>query len=852
MLEGSYYNRLDQKIEVSIGVSGINGVIGDDVSGIFFAGDEAVATQSQINDTFDVLVRTSATITLLCQNYIPNFFASNATDISVVIKKDGMCVFAGFVEPQAYSQDYNDELDQVELSCIDAVSAFQYSKYKAIGSKNSYKQVKMEATRMSFQDIIAEIINDISNKLGESLNIHYDNSKSLPSRTAQTLFSDLKISELLFLGDTEDDVWTNEEVMTQMLQYLNLHMMQVGTDLYVFDWKSLKNKHFGGENVTIESHIAVGDDHKLTICETYNQIKLECDVKSIDDVMESPLDSKQLISPYRNKQKYLTEYSSLGEGRTAYDAFGTIVSGGNTDYSDAKVTEWFMQVKNNMHWRFNIAGQDAIATYCSNNTRQHELPNALRQNAGAAIISFGSIEKKSAAGDDSPVSKVDMSDYLIVSVNGNGIDSSDTTYPQPADIKANIPYATYTGNISGGVFSPVDEETVNYIVLSGKIGLNPVLTVSKEFNMISTEGVPWHGTVPTRKHGDGRYYTQQWWRAETPSSVAESDESNTPRLVPFVEDGPEEYEFKYSAIGDSTDHVSKVAVLACMLVIGDKCVVEKGTSGQIDDFEWQTYKALENCSSEDEYYQQCFYIGFNPKIGDKLIGSMFDIQNNISYTLGIDAEGIAIPIRKSDHVSGKVQFKILGPVNTVWSEVTRRHPTFFRHTKWGENQIPLLAHVSSIVIKELEMKVYSNNAFVNNSTKKDLVYVSDTFEQFVNKKDDIHFKINSSLTSEECKELEVSNSVKMSSPMDNEGKGVVMITDHLKQITNKAEKLYVDAYYSEYHLPRVSLETTLEDRDNIVSPFNLYYHPAIGKTFFVEGVSRNLDSASATLILKEL
>ena len=370
--------------------------------------------------------------------------------------------------------------------------------------------------------------------------------------------------------------------------------------------------------------------------------------------------------------------------------------------------------------------------------------------------------------------------------------------------------------------------------------------------MISTEGVPWHGTVPTRKHGDGRYYTQQWWRAETPSSVAESDESNTPRLVPFVEDGPEEYEFKYSAIGDSTDHVSKVAVLACMLVIGDKCVVEKGTSGQIDDFEWQTYKTLEDCASEDEYYQQCFYIGFNPKIGDKLIGTMFDMQNNISYTLGIDAEGIAIPIKKSDCVNGKVQFKILGPVNTVWSEVTRRHPTFFRHTKWGENQIPLLAHVSSIVIKELEMKVCSNNAFVNNSTKKDLVYVSDTFEQFVNKKDDIHFKINSSLTSEECRELEVSNSVKMSSPMDNEGKGVVMITDHLKQITNKAEKLYVDAYYSEYHLPRVSLETTLEDRDNIVSPFNLYYHPAIGKTFFVEGVSRNLDNASATLILKEL
>ena len=46
MLEGSYYNRLDQEIKVTIGVSGINGVIGDNVSGIYFAGDEAVVTQS--------------------------------------------------------------------------------------------------------------------------------------------------------------------------------------------------------------------------------------------------------------------------------------------------------------------------------------------------------------------------------------------------------------------------------------------------------------------------------------------------------------------------------------------------------------------------------------------------------------------------------------------------------------------------------------------------------------------------------------------------------------------------------------------------------------------------------------
>ena len=57
--------------------------------------------------------------------------------------------------------------------------------------------------------------------------------------------------------------------------------------------------------------------------------------------------------------------------------------------------------------------------------------------------------------DNSPTSKVNMTNYLAVSVNGNGIDNDENkTYPSVADIQKNIPYAVYTGNKAGGVFSP--------------------------------------------------------------------------------------------------------------------------------------------------------------------------------------------------------------------------------------------------------------------------------------------------------------------------------------------------------------------------------------------------------------
>lgn len=365
----------------------------------------------------------------------------------------------------------------------------------------------------------------------------------------------------------------------------------------------------------------------------------------------------------------------------------------------------------------------------------------------------------------------------------------------------------------------------------------------------------WVGvTVPSRNNGDGRYYTQQWWKAAMPNETVVWDMETAHGFVPFTDTGPQLYEFKYSAIGDGSDHISKVGVLACMLIIGDKCVVEKGTEGQVTDFEWRKYKTLEECSNEDEYYQQCFTIGFDPKIGDKIVGTKFDLQNNVNYELGIDAEGIAIPIKKADKVSGRVKFMILGPVNALWDVVTRRHKTWFRHTKWNSTTIPLLAHVSSIMVEQFEVKIYSDNGLVNNTGDNDLVYMSDTKESFVNVKDDIEMKINSALTAAECQTLDVTDSVKMSTPLNTlTGEGLLAVYDYSRGVSAKPEQLYVDYYYKEWHAPRVVMTQKLTDTDGgIVSLFAHYRHPMMDKTFFVLGISRNLEEGYAEMTLKEI
>lgn len=867
--------------------------IGTEKADVYFSEDPA-EIENEVNDTFDVLLRNSAKIRLLCGNLITNLFSTSCRDAVVNIYKNDTCIFAGFIEPQTLSQPYNNRWDELELNCIDALSALQYSKYKNVGALGViYAFVKAEAAQRSFYDIATEILQGVTEGLdilgNQNIKFWYDGSKAVDAQTANRyqVFKQLSISDLLFLGDDESDVWQQDEVLEELLKYLNLHIVQDGFNFYIFSWESVKatpdkiiwhdivansTKTTAQQAVTIALANVADCDTTISIGDVYNQLLLTAKVEDIESVIESPLDDDLLVSPYINKQKYLTEYSSDGEGKTAYNAFYAMTHDQKTTYGAGAVTDWYVQVMRNKQWTFPMKGNtdiDIVDYFGSEGTNQHALPDWLGQAPGAAIMALGSVKINTANDDNSPTSKVNMTNYLAVSVNGNGIDNDENkTYPSVADIQKNIPYAVYTGNKAGGVFSPSDDKTTNYIVLSGKVILNPIMRQTNTYTKLHNKewhgGLPmglkeneiyvWHQTVPSRNNGDGRYYTRQYWQAETPDKEVSWHEGADSGFYPYTGEGPEEYEFKYSAVGDSTDTISKVAVLACMLVIGDKCVVETGTEGQTTDFVWQKYKERSECQSDDEYYQQCFTIGFDPKIGDKLVGTEFGIQNNIDYKMGIDAEGIAIPITKGDKISGQVRFMILGPVNATWDVITRRHPTFFRHTKWSSSSVPLLAHVSSILIKSFEVKVYSDNGLISNGNDdNDIIYMSDTKETFVNKKDDLEFKINSALTAAECAKLGVSNTVKLSTPVNiSTGDGVLEVYDRNGNVKAKPEQIYVDSYYTEYHKPRIVMAQKLRDIDNVVSLFNHYRHEALNKEFFVQGIGRNLIEGRADLTLKEI
>ncbi len=915
-MHGEYINKGGDTIAVHIVTQGSKAeekTIGE--SDFFFPAEDAVTITSEVNDTFDPLLTQSATITLQARYFEPSLYGATCRDGIVNILRNGEVVFAGYIEPLAYSQPYNEVFDEVSLNCVDCLSALQYSNYRDIGSAGvSYSSVKKTAEQRTFFDLLKEILTgatdgvDVTDSGGVSL--WYDGSKTLTSAAGYDILSGISIPELLFLGSEEDDVWTKTEVAEELLKYLDLHLYQDGLTFWLFSWQTLrqggrcewKDLLGGGTRVTVAQErkitnaVAADCDSQFSIGEVYNQLLLTDNVTETENVVENPLDSDSLIPAFGNYQKYMTEYIAEGEGKTALGAFGGMVTGQGSDWSDAKQVDWYMWVKKHPKWTFyqtdeNGVRQNVYETYCKDGKNQHAvLSRCLNKGVGAAIVAFGSVEKQNGGSDNSPASAPDMKDTLVIGLgtdwhsdwdeDENEYDWYSTYLADGTKILAACPVAEYTDNDSGGTFSPSDEDTTNYIQISGKIALNPFMGVTDTFLRLnmnsdwSDDSRYWHKTVPSRNNGDGRYYTQCFWKAENwydePTTDA-SMYSDKPRkdcgLFPFTDSGLQLYAYDYNAAKESKDTVSKVGVLQCMLVIGDKCVVEtlpeNGGSGDgaPEDFSWQPYKERSACSSDDEYYQQSFSIGFNPRLKDKIIGTEFDIQKNAAYTVGVTVEGTLIPIKKSDKVSGKVRFMILGPVNEEWLNVTKRHASFWRSSKYYTDSVRLLNHCSSIMVRDLEIKAVSDNGKVGSgSSDKDIIYMSDTQETFVNKKDDLEFKITTALTTAERVAMGVQESVKLSAPLDEtSGDALLSIYDQRRQLQAKPEQLYVDAYWQEWHAPRVVLEQHLTDTASRtgaagtdLSFLDLWQEESMGKTFYVQGITRNLTEGTAEMTLREV
>lgn len=113
-----------------------------------------------------------------------------------------------------------------------------------------------------------------------------------------------------------------------------MHILQYNGDFYIFDWDGIKAQITGWFNLSdgstyrtisktikLTSDMHSDSDTNITVSDVYTQVQVKCDLKDQEDIIESPLSSDSLVSPWRSKNIFMTEYISEGGDGRAYNAF---------------------------------------------------------------------------------------------------------------------------------------------------------------------------------------------------------------------------------------------------------------------------------------------------------------------------------------------------------------------------------------------------------------------------------------------------------------------------------------------------------------------------------------------------
>lgn len=852
---------------------------------IKFAGEGITITEN-IDDVFDEIITSTCSIELFTKDYIGDlFFTKSPKEMTCTITKtyDGTekVIFDGYIAPAAFNQPYYMIYDKFTLTAVDKLSVLQYYYYKDIYSLTKYNEVVGSAGLVSFESLLNDVF-------GVRSNWDWDESKDVD-------LADLYISENEILGESYDDVWTKQEILEEICRFLGLHARQDGTKFYLFSWQSEKK----GSTYVIDGDNIMASDMDITIDDVYSQIQVKDNVTPIDTIVNSPLEDDQMYSPFSSAQKFLTEYIADGEGVTAQDAIKTMLEGtgdisheGEYDNVKPHRNEWYFQIKQSSQWElYDSNGNNVnsfVETENSKGINQHNVLKKMRQRRFTPMLISMGANKDIADNNPAPLKKPNLSNYLVISVNG-GCDNS--TYDN--DLKSIMDMggmARYNG-FSATNLAPVDKQTTNYLIFSGKITMAPVAFQSgtntggsnPDDNLTFSNISPLTGhtmwTVPSDNNNDGRFYYHRFWEAKYPNNTSTTNlklndnmtliypDAGVKKIVmkkPYYRGGTDEqspFIYKYANEKERInaggyDPIKKLPILACRLMIKDGedetyLVENYDTPGQ-PVYDWVKKEDL--APVEGGGYRDYFTIGIDPNAGDCLLGQQFEIQDN-TRDYGLDATGMAVPIHYGLPLAGRVEFSILGPVNLVWDSIcVRKEGNFWRHTSYTTEQKNVLDWISNIWIEDFKCTIYTDNGYTGNKDDSDIYYVSDTQDlnnDYIAGKHETEFRIITQLTSEECLEMDVKNTVNVNSVLDGNKNTVNTFKDNNTGFTRKAEEHYVNEYYDLTSDPKMIITVTVKD-DTDLTRGKLYGVYNMGKDFILLSKTYDLKYDRVNIRMREI
>lgn len=267
---------------------------------------------TEMNQDEDMLyspLRTcGATVTVVTDQFLFDIYSGSATGSKITLtnKTTNNIEFVGFVQPCAFDQNFDNELEEVELEVIDGVSTLQYMPYRLTDKKNM----------STFLDIIFRCLKQVDcyKYLYISDNVQINSASGTESICEQLRVSDSNFfDEKDDINTPDDDVaWNCLDVLAEICRFLGYTLVPDGNNIMLIDYDAIKrgyntywrydisgSTYTGKTRVTLSQnkYISSVDDYSdsgnaISLSEVYNKVSVKDEFYTFDSYLPSFADGK--------------------------------------------------------------------------------------------------------------------------------------------------------------------------------------------------------------------------------------------------------------------------------------------------------------------------------------------------------------------------------------------------------------------------------------------------------------------------------------------------------------------------------------------------------------------------------
>ena len=731
------------------------------------------------------------TVNVLTKDVLKELYSAKANEVSAKVLKNGVLLWFGFLSPNVYSSDYTDETNLLSLEFVDTLSQLDYFKYKYIDTAENKSYIR------SFYAIITSILDRIDSErvineiyLGNSLQVNGSND----------VLGTMMIQERNFF-DESDEADTCKNVLSEIIKYLSMTMIQYEDKYLIFDYDAIKN----GNNKYVKYNRTTGTNELVTLPvneiminkniyeanaaislgEVYNKIVVIGNNNPVSNILPDLLDDEDLENQNEDKNKVWEEIKRIDD----------------TEY---KMLSAYFNSKANWETLRPTVGEITLdnietITSCAFFARTDAYKTEDGEPSGLSWDTYLTFIGNEYVRDEAYISLKKQS-YCIFK---DGYFIVDLKYYLSAYRQAN----------------KVLKES-NEVYYNGKYSMG--------FE---------HSKFPCRLAIDGYYYDGEKWVSYTEYNL--KVQRGYYEIISGVAagsglDGSRWYRYKdsYGYWRFTTEQEYNT--------LPASTTKETGVLSGLNIFRFFYNDKRERIFVTEEYYNECtlrdrFLLVHKNKVDDKVFGEQKTLTNTVSYkyNLADSSDGVAIKLPSDKVLSGNLTFELFAPSDLGTIPMLRTDQ---------DSLLCRAIHISDLSLTYTTDK-YTVDIFSKEKYDADIKFENIVNEDFVNDFEDLELQVNT--YSEKAGSY--------SYVIERVGENYDYIDNILNLNTRerlKQEEHIITKYYNYFSSPKYIYSNTLNNAG--IKPYSLLFENTLGKNFFLNKWVMNLGNNSIEVTANEV